>query len=203
MATSTSWIPQAGTLCRSSLIPGLLRYCPTGRGLHLCLEVLSNLSSNSEQQASSETWLASALLRAFSFAASCFLHCSRFRSFSFSRTCRSFSLACKQDCLSSCHRKETSPPRLRLEQLSTLLASSSLPPCRQPCASFLPACTMLTLFLGLGRFSGLQGFAGLLCFGQTVCFGHFGLCLGLGQSLCCWLRFLLRSGSAVHCGLSS
>ena len=129
MATSTSWIPQAGTLCRSSLIPGLLRYCPTGRGLHLCLEVLSK--------------------RAFSFAALCFLRCSRFRSFSFSRTRRSFSLACKQNCLSSCHKQETSPPRLRPEQLSTRLASFSLPPSRQPCASFLPACTMLTLPLGL------------------------------------------------------
>ena len=152
---------------------------------------------------SSETWLASAVLRAFSFAALCFLRCSRFRSFSFSRTRRSFSLACKQNCLSSCHKKETSPPRLRLEQLSTPLVSSSLPPSRRPCASFLPACTMLTLPLGLGRFSGLQGFAGLLCFGQVACFGHFGLCLGLDQSLCCRLRFLLRSGSAVHCGLSS
>ena len=101
MATSTSWIPQAGTLCRSSLIPGLLRYCPTGRGLHLCLEVLSNLSSNSEQQASSETWLASAPLRAFSFAAACFLRCSRFRSFCFSRKRRSFSLACSRTALAA------------------------------------------------------------------------------------------------------
>ena len=38
-----------------------------------------------------------------------FLHHLRLRSLSFSRTSRSFSLACKQKCLRSCHNKETLP----------------------------------------------------------------------------------------------
>ena len=110
-----------------------------------------------------------------------FLRCSRFRSSSFSRISRRFSLACKQKCLTSCHKKETLPPRLRLEQLSTAHVSSFLLPSRQPCALVLPACTMFTPPLGLSRFSGLQGFACLFCFSEAVCFGHLGLGLGLGQ----------------------
>ena len=92
----------------------------------------------------------SAFLRAFSLAAFFFFHHLRFRSLSFSRISRSFSSACRQKCLSSCHKKETLPPRLLLEQLSTAHASSCLLPFRQPCAFVLPACAMFTSPFGLG-----------------------------------------------------
>ena len=137
--SSTSWIQRAGTLGRSSM--QYLASSVTSRHVAVPFfwKFFRSCQATPEQQVSSQTCPASAFLRAFSFAAFVFLRCSRFRSFSFPRISRGFSLACKQKCLRSCHMKETLPPRLRLEQLSTAHFASSLLPSRQHCA-FCLAC---------------------------------------------------------------